>query len=83
MPLSQAEKDELEEIANRFVGAFVKCGASPAKWAVYGLPCSSIEEAVDQCLIRCSTAQTKTQDRDEVRGFLRSILREAILKLPC
>jgi hypothetical protein len=83
MALTDAEITDLEDLALRFVGAFVKCSAAPTRWTVCGTPCFTIDEAVAIALMRCSHRSVAPCDKDEQVRVLCEFLREAIEDLKC
>jgi len=53
MALSEQQKIEVQEIAERFVGAFIKCNDPDSRYIVSGNACDSIDRAVELSMERC------------------------------
>ena len=84
MALTQDAKIEIRDLAELFVGAFVKCGkASGSKYAVTGDSFNSIEEAVNASLEKCGRLPIGSFDMEEQEEVLRYELQAAIKNLRC
>lgn len=81
--LTDSEIENLEELAEAFVGAFVKCAMPPAKYTVCSIPCFSLEEAVGIAVERCSRHKVAPFDKAEQQRVLCENLRAAIKGLQC
>lgn len=84
MPLTQVAKNEIRDLAECFVGAFVKCGAPGSRFTVKGEPCDSIEVAVSISLGKCRRPSVAwLSNAEEKEEALRNELETAIKNLRC
>lgn len=83
MPLTQDAKLEIRDLAERFVGAFVKCGAPGSRFTVKGEPCDTIEVAVSVSLRICVRPSVAWLDAEEQEEALRIELETSIKNLRC
>ena len=81
VPLGGNEMIDLKDLAERFVGAFIKCNCPG--YTVSGNLCASIEEAVGLAMEKCSRLNVAPEDKAEQEWLLREKLTEAIKRLKC
>jgi hypothetical protein len=80
MTFTQPELEEFRDIAERFIGAFVKANQPVSKFTVCGIACDSIEQAVDVAIKKCARpASTRgPPNKDMEEKILRQELAQAL-----
>jgi len=83
MALTDHQKIEVQEIAERFVGAFIKCNDPDSRYIVSGNTCDSIDRAVELALERCTRPAIDSAFFSEQEAFLSDQLAFFIKNLGC
>lgn len=83
MPLSKTQLDEIQEYAERYVGAFVKCNGPNSEFTVSGKKCDTLERAVALALDRCGRPHVDIEDMADQELVLAICLAQAIAELRC
>ena len=81
MALNDILKKEICDLAERFVGAFVKSIRRHSCFTVQGELCNSVDEALVHSLKKCSRLKVAPEDGDEQEKVLKNALEEAIKRL--
>jgi hypothetical protein len=83
MPLSSAKKANIKDLAECYVGAFIKCNCPVSKFYVSGEACDSVAEATKIAMEKCDRISVPSADMREHDELLQVSLSEAIAKLDC